>query len=613
MTDTATPVLIYDGRCRFCVDQATRLQRWVHGRVRLESFRDPGVIERYAGLTEAQCDQALQLVEPGGRIWSGGAAVARTLRLSPLLAPLGWLYFVPGLRHVGDWVYGRIARNRFRLRGEVCTGDACRIHQPREPPGRAHVRDLFLRLLGVIFLIAFLSIFVQIDVLIGNRGLLPARDYLESLRGSSRLWQAPTIFWLTCSDTALHAAAITGAVLSGGLIFYIAPRYCLLALWLLYMSFTTVGQTFLGFQWDNLLLESGFFSLFITPGGLRPKRAPPPHPLAVFLMLWLVFRLHVESGAAKLLSGDPSWWHLTAMVSYYETAPLPTWVGWYMHQMPVWAHKACALFTFVVELGVPFFMWGPRRLRVAAFALMIAMQISVIATANYGFFNYLTMALCLFVLDDAHLSWAARLGWRLAAPAPRRRSWLRTALLTALTLVLVPVSIILFQPFLRSFTWLNAELVPFQRHINTLRSVNIYHLFANMTLVRREVVIEGSNDGVTWQAYEFCYKAGDPLRAPRFVAPHQPRVDFQLWFLLLSGPPRAQYFNNLVERLFDAPDVVAPLFCGNPFPDKPPQRIRLAFYRYTFTDATTRRATGAWWHRELLGYSKVLTVDAFRR
>src|SRR5438034_3638192 len=256
---------------------------------------------------------------------------------------------------------------------------------PAIPPSRVLVRGLFLRLLGAVFLAAFLSLLAQATLLFGRHGLLPAQDLLRAPRG---FLDAPTLFWLDASDGTLRAAGIAGAVLSFGLILDLAPRYCLALLWALYLSFVTVGHDFLAFQWDNLLLETALCALFVTPGGLRARRAPPPHPLAVFLMLWLVFRIHVESGAAKLLLGDPTWRDLTAMASYYETAPLPTWIGWWAHQMPLWAHRACSVFVYGVELGLPLLIWGPRRLRAAAFAGMVAMQVAVLATANYGFFNY---------------------------------------------------------------------------------------------------------------------------------------------------------------------------------------------------------------------------------
>jgi len=459
--------------------------------------------------------------------------------------------------------------------------------------GRAFVRDLFLRLLGVGFLIAFLSLLSQVTLLIGGRGLIPAGDYLAGRHG---LLDAPTIFWLDHGNATLRGAAIAGAVLSLGPILNLAPRCCLAALWALYLSFVTVGQEFFAFQWDNLLLETGFLSLLIAPGGLRPRDAPPPHPLAVFLMLWLVFRLHVESGAAKLLLGDPTWRDLTAMATYYETAPLPTWIGWWAHQMPLAAHRATAVLVYVVELGLPLLVWGPPAARAVAFAGMMGMQIAVALTANYGFFNYLSMALLLFVLDDRQLGRAPR-------PTPPAR---RSIPLAVVTVLLVTLSIVQFLPFVTPLRGLARTLLPVRSALEPFRSINAYHLFAQMTLVRREVVIEGSDDGVTWLPYEFRYKPGDPERPPPFVAPHQPRVDFQLWFLLLGHRPGARWFDALLARLLRDPQVVAPLFARDPFGGRAPRWVRVVTYRYAFTDVATRRATGAWWRRERLTTSQPL-------
>ncbi len=479
-------------------------------------------------------------------------------------------------------------------------------------PARAHIRAAFLRILGIIYLIAFLSLLAQLDVLFGSRGLLPVQQYLEAIRSSASLLQVPTVFWISSSGAALHAAAIAGAVLSCGLIFNIAPLYCLIASWALYLSFASVGQDFLSFQWDNLLLESSLFALFLTPRGLRPRHAPPPHPIAVFLMLWLLFRLYGESGAAKLLSGDPAWWNLTAVASYYETAPLPTWIGWYAHQMPMWAHKLSALLCLVVELGVPLLMWGPRKLRGVVFVVLVGLQIAIVLTANYGIFNYLTIALGLFLLDDGHVRWLAeRCGVKLRAyplSAPNR---FHTAVLGMVAAVAIPVSTVPFLPFLH-LDGVNREVLPVRRVLDRFRSLNAYHLFAQMTLVRKEVVLEGSADGSSWSTYEFRWKPGEPNRPPPFIAPYQPRLDFQLWFLLLGGPPRARYFTSLLGNLFDAPAAMQPLFSRDPFPDQPPAFLRFAIYRYRFTNVAERRATGAWWHRDLLGYSRPLTAAMFR-
>jgi lipase maturation factor 1 len=433
-----------------------------------------------------------------------------------------------------------------------------------------------------------------VEVLFGHQGLLPAARFLDAVRDRASLLDVPTLFWLGASDATLRGAAVAGAVASLGLVLGLAPRGCLAVVWVLYLSFVAVGQDFLAFQWDNLLLESVFFALFVAPAGLRPRRAPEPHPIGVFLMQWLLFRLYFESGAFKLLLGDPTWRDLTAMASYYETAPLPTWVGWWAHQLPLAAQRATSLVTLAVELGLPFLVWGPRRVRPVVFGLMAGFQVFILLTANYGIFNYLSLALGLWVLDDGHLaSVIRRFGGSLLPAPPRAPQRGRTAALAAVAAVLVALTVVPAVGGPES-VW---------RRLAAFRTINAYHLFAQMTLVRNEIVIEGSDDGVTWKPYEFRWKPGDPMRAPAFVAPHQPRVDFQLWFLLLGGRPRAAYFQRLLDRLLHAPKTVAPLFAVDPFPDHPPRFVRGTAWRYHFTDRATRRATGAWWTRELLGHT----------
>ena len=460
---------------------------------------------------------------------------------------------------------------------------------------RARVRNLFLRLLGATFVVAFGSLAMQARVLWGSRGLLPACPVSATA--------GPTLFRLWCSDATLVGAAWLGVIAAVGLVFLVAPRWSLLGCWGLYLSFVSIGGEFLSFQWDNLLLESAFMALFVAPGRVHGSTAPSPHPIGVFLMQWLLVRLMVESGAAKLLTGDPTWRDLTAMASYYETAPLPTWIGWWMHQLPLGVHRATSLATFVVELGLPLCIWGPRRLRLAAVAGMLGFQVFVILTANYGFFNYLSAALCLWALDDRDLGAGPRGARGVRASSPPSASWLGTVALAALALVVVPVSVVPFLPFLHPSRRIVEAVGPVDRVIEPWRSINAYHLFASMTLVRREPVIEGTADGVTWRPYELRYKPGRVDRPPPFVAPYQPRVDFQLWFLLL-GRHGARYVETLLDRLLHDPDAVRALFVDDPFPDAPPVAVRVAVYRYRFSDRATRTATGAWWTRELEGTTR---------
>jgi len=503
--------------------------------------------------------------------------------------------------------------------------------RPRLLGGRARMRTLFLRILGAVFFVAFASALVQVRVLVGRDGLLPACRYLDAVARAGAAATAPTVFWLDCGDGALYVVAVAGLLLSLGLIFDVLPRYCLIALWALYLSLVTVGQEFFSFQWDNLLLESAFFALFVTPAGLRSRGAPPPPAAGVFLMLWLVFRLNVESGVAKLASGDPTWRDLTAMVSYYETAPLPTPLAWYAHQLPLWAHRASAFSSLAAELVGSLLVFATRPLRLAAGVAIVAMQLSILLTANYGFFNYLSIALCLFLLDDADLA-AIGARWRRAvtrlrrgrrpaeappavddgegghaspapADAPSARPLWRRSFVAVGVALLVLLTVVPFMPFLGA-RQLMRELGPVPQLLASSRSINAYHLFAHMTLIRREAVIEGSADGITWLPYELNYKPGDPMRPPPVVAPHQPRVDFQLWFLLLGGGRRAPYFDALLYALARDPPRVRSLFAVNPFPNDPPRMLRVAVYRYRFTDMETGRSTGAWWSRELLGYSR---------
>jgi len=274
----------------------------------------------------------------------------------------------------------------------------------------------FLRLLGLVYVIAFGSLWIQLDGLIGREGIVPVAPLLAAAQnrlGIERWWQVPTLCWLDASDGFLYLLCGLGVGLGCLVMLGLLPALNLMLLWALYLSFATVCQPWLGFQWDNLLLETGFLSVWLAPLTLhdRLRRAVPPSPLALWSLRWLLIRLMFASGVVKLSSGDATWRDLTALVYHYETQPLPTWIGWYAHQLPMTWQRASTLVMFVTELVVPWLILAPRRLRLVACGCLVALQLLIAATGNYGFFNLLALLLCLLLCDDAvwPRAWRARL------------------------------------------------------------------------------------------------------------------------------------------------------------------------------------------------------------
>ena len=460
--------------------------------------------------------------------------------------------------------------------------------------------------MGVIYLIAFGSLWVQVEGLLGSHGILPVKDFLGAIQkqigAGERYWLIPSLLWFNASDIALHLLCAGGVFFSLLLILGIAPAAVLFLLWTFYLSLSAVAQDFLGFQWDALLLEAGFLTIFLAPLSLRPLKSadePPPSRIILWLLRWLLFRLIFSSGVVKLASHDPMWASLTALTVHYQTQPLPTWIGWYAHQLPVWFQKFSCGVMFAVELGIPFLIFGNRRMRLIAAALIAAFQGLIMATGNYCFFNLLTIGLALLLVEDN--GWPRRLRRRFSEEGHvRKRGSSRWITLPLAGVILLVSSVQMLGIFRRDlptpagFAEVSNLLAPF-------RSINSYGLFAVMTASRPEIVIEGSQDGITWVPYEFRWKPGDLKKPPGFIEPHQPRLDWQLWFAALSSPVDNPWFLNLCVRLLQGSPQVVALLKDNPFPEKPPRAVRAVLYDYRFTDFVTRRATGQWWRREYKG------------
>jgi hypothetical protein len=230
--------------------------------------------------------------------------------------------------------------------------------------GTSHLasRWIFLRILGVTYLVAFFSLEFQLKGLIGSGGILPAREFLTAVNrvlGPERFRLFPTIFWWNSSDAFLQIACYSGIVFSWALTAGIAPLLCLIVLWILYLSFTVVGQAFFSFQWDVLLLEVGFLAIFFAPMNLCPRfsRETAISPLMLLLLWWVLFRLILESGIVKLTSGDM------------------TWRGWYMHQLPLSFQKLSTFSALACELLALLLLLGTRRFKLIGCSAIVLLQL----------------------------------------------------------------------------------------------------------------------------------------------------------------------------------------------------------------------------------------------
>jgi predicted DCC family thiol-disulfide oxidoreductase YuxK len=612
-------LLVFDGDCRFCRFWIERCRVLTGDLVRYE----PSQTEA-AHLPEIPAEdfqKAVQLVDTDGARYSGADAVFRMFEIVPWLRRwVGFFTAIPGFLAASRIAYRFVARNRTFL--SLLTRFAWGLDPSLTT--FAFSRQIFARGLGLIFFCAFLSLEVQLLGLLGSRGIMPASEFLAAAHeqlGSSASLEAPSIFWLGNSDGTLTGACLAGIVLSGVMIGGFCPGACALLCWGLYLSFCSIGSPFLDFQWDTLLLETALLAAIYLPWRLRPKwnEISRLSTLGRWLLWWLTFRLMFESGVVKLSSGDPTWRDLTALTYHYETQPLPLWTAWYAAQSPLWILKAETVTVYFIEIVVPFLIFAPRRLRRSAALAMIGLQVVILATGNYAFFNWLTILLCIPLLDD--LFWPAR--WRrflLGSDHPKSAGvrWLPWLFAVPSVLLVVVTGAQLGGSLsagneeegeilhgIGRFTHLaTLSILPsnWPRSVATAvspwRSFNSYGLFRVMTTERREIIVEGSNDGEHWRTYEFRWKPGDVLARPRLVAPHQPRLDWQMWFAALGDIRENMWFVRFLGCLFrGSPDVLA-LLENNPFPDHPPRYLRAEIYHYHFTHFGDG---AAWWRRDLLG------------
>ncbi|HXP73119.1 MAG TPA: lipase maturation factor family protein [Stellaceae bacterium] len=588
-TAAARPLLIFDGDCGFCGYWARYWQRLTGERVEYRPYQE--VAARYPEIAVADFQRAVQYISPDGR--RASAAEASFLTLSHARGQGLWLALyrkLPGFAAISEWAYAFVAARRpaFYRVSLFLWG---RRH---EPPRHDLVAFLFLRLFGLIYLAAFVSFGVQAMGLIGSHGILPLAELTDAVGsrvGPERFFRMPMVFWLSASDAAIEAVCWAGAALSLLLVLNLVPRLSLFLLYALYLSLFYTGQTFMAYQWDIFLLETGFIALLLS-------FATAP---GIWLLRWLLFRFMFMSGVVKLASGDPNWWNLSALSYHFLTQPLPTPIAWYAARLPPGVLEVATGATFFVELVLPLLFFCPRHLRFFAAFGTLLLEAFIFITGNYNWFNLQTMLLCLPLFDDAAVE---RLvpqrfsGW-LAARAEKREPRRPVAVVvTGLALLTVFCSVVQLDERFGGNP--PAVVRAIDDFVGPLHIVGGYGLFAVMTTTRHEIVLEGSMDGANWREYEFPYKPGDVARAPRWNIPHQPRLDWQMWFAALDDPRRVRWFPRFLERVLQNEPSVMALLEKNPFPDTPPVFVRARFYDYTFA-GSEEKVAGVWWDRRLLG------------
>lgn len=604
------PVLYWDADCSFC-------RRWV------DRWRDEsGEAVEYRTLQQAPPDvvaaaggppfERIVLAQPGGPLLTGAQAALTAQAAGGEAGKFKlWLYrSCPPFRAASESAYRWVAGHR----GFCNRFTSLLWGRDTRRPTYDISGYIFPRFVGLIFLSAFISLWVQIAGLAGSQGILPVGEHLAAVdnhfRQAGTPWNAwlqfPSLLWFGSSDFLLNFWFGTGVLASLLLILGLVPALSAFVAWICYLSFVAAVPVFLNFQWDALLLETGLLVVLYVPWTVRLRRgnAAPPR-LGRLLVWWLLLRLMFESGVVKLFGFDAggrnTWLDGTALDYHYFTQPVPVWTSWWIAQWPHWFHALSLAVVFVIELIVPFFIAGPRRMCMTAFWAFSLLMVLIMASGHYGFFNLLTLALCVSLVDDS--SWPARLRSSVGRqnsgspqPAPGLPQRIKNLVLPWFAALLFVLTTLQLLVVLRVIT--PAAAAPVLGPFMPFRSANSYGLFSVMTTERPEITIEASADGRTWQPYRFRYKMSPATASMPFFLPHMPRLDWQMWFAALefraSGRP-PEWLMPFLARLQENSPAVLGLLPPDGAPVSNPAYFRLRLDLLRFTPPAERAETGRYW------------------
>lgn len=605
------PVLIYDGDCGFCKRWILFFERATKEAIKYIPYQNifdstsqkiNNNSQSYPPqLSKEHCQTSVQLVWTDNKIYSAAQAVCLVLTKVKGLSWLNKLYNHSDIvRNTMEWGYKKVAKNRTFF-GSL----SILLFGKEKAPSMFYASSsLLVRGLGIIYFFAFYALLIQVKGLFGEEGIQPFSQVIHKLQAAEISWyKVPTLFSLGVTDAVLVGACSLGIILSLSIIAGWFPSICLALNGILYLSFVSIGQPFLSFQWDVLLLESGFLGACLYPFFTRhiDSGSTKPSFLIHLCIRILLFKLMLGSGLVKLMSGDSAWHNLTALKYHFFTQPLPHKLAWFMHQLPDSLLRGGAGIMFVIELVVPFMILGTRRIRKWAFFPLIGLQIMILMTGNYGFFNFLTMVLCLTLLEDHSLRFIRNPLISSVTSGNSLLSKVRVALVVGVSICVVSSGFVLewsrfVSPISPSNLW-----VKMAKMLRPFCVVNTYGLFAVMTKQRHDIAIEGSMDGQYWEPYVFKYKPEDLGQAPRWIQPYQPRLDWQMWFAALGSYKQNQWYLSLLEGLLYGKKPIQNLFEKVPFQGTPPIYIRSTVYDYTFTTPQEHYSTAQWWKKKALG------------
>uniref|UniRef100_A0A3Q1HL37 Lipase maturation factor n=1 Tax=Acanthochromis polyacanthus TaxID=80966 RepID=A0A3Q1HL37_9TELE len=501
-------------------------------------------------------------------------------------------------------------------------------------------RIVLLRSVAFIYFVAFSVAYNQNKQLIGEHGLMPCKNYLNSVKryvggkiGMAALAYTPSLLWFmdwSDMDANLDGIAVVGMVLSGFvLVTGMANMIIMITLWVLYHSLVNVGQLWYSFGWESQLLETGFLAIFLCPVWTLsqvPHRCPPSL-VCIWTFRWLIVRIMLGAGLIKI-RGDKCWRDLTCMDYHYETQPVPNPMSYYMHRSPWWFHRFETLSNHFIELIVPFFTFLGRRMCMVNGVLQILFQVVLIVSGNLSFLNWLTIVPSLACFDDASLGFLFRSGAGAKKTVleiqnedaagrtlkPNKGMLIRRVVNISLGVLIGFLSVPVVMNLLSSRQVMNTSFDP-------LRIVNTYGAFGSITKERTEVIFQGTlsldpkDPEAVWEEYQFLCKPGDLYQRPCLISPYHYRLDWLMWFAAFQTYEQSEWVIHIAGRLLSNDSTVLSLLDHNPFHGRdPPRWVRGEHFRYKFSQpGSASAAQGKWWLRKRIGpYFPAVDLEGLR-